>query len=168
MSKRPGYVAPILIVLVALAAAPAPTGDENDRYALLQAMPRERRAALYENLERFEQLPPAEQAAIRKLDAQISRKEPIEQAKYRALLHRYHLWVNTLSEDQKKSLKEAGSDQARFNLALKLRQKELREVPSGPRFFGLRTGEYGLVGPYEAAHLLKIWNKLKPEKPKWG
>ena len=39
-------------------------------------MPRERRVALAENLERFDKLDPAEQAAIRKLDAQIAAQGP--------------------------------------------------------------------------------------------
>ena len=65
-------------------------------------MPRERRVALSENLERFDKLNPAEQAAIRKLDAEIARKDPVEQARYRSLLRRYHLWVNSLTDEEQK------------------------------------------------------------------
>ena len=154
----------LILLGLAVIAAPAPLADEPDRYLQLQAMPRERRVTLAENLERFDKLDPAEQAAIRKLDAEIARKDPVEQARYRTLMRRYHLWVNSLTDAQKKELQDAGSVDARLALARKFRQKELETGVSGPRFFGIRTGDYGLIGPHEAAQLLKIWNKLDPPK----
>jgi hypothetical protein len=154
----------ILLGLAAIAAAPARLADETDRYRQLQAMPRERRLTLSENLERFDKLDPAEQAAIRKLDAEIARKDPVEQARYRTVMRRYHLWVNSLTDAQKKELQDAGSVDARLALARKFRQKELETGVMGPRFFGIRTGDYGLIGPHEAAQLLKIWNKLDSPK----
>jgi hypothetical protein len=166
MTHRLRYLTTIVIALavVATAAAPGPPDEVPDRYLLLQAMPRERRVTLAENLERFDKLGPAEQAAIRKLDAQIARKNPVEQARYRTLLRRYHLWVKSLTDEQQKELRDAPSVDERLALAIKLRKKEKEAGGSVTRFFNIRTGDYGLVGPYETAHLLKIWNKLPAQK----
>ena len=162
MCRPPRPFAPIWLALAALAASPATLADESENYRLLQAMPRERRVALSENLERFDKLDPAERASIRKLDAELARLDPVEQARYRSLLRRYHLWANGLTQGQKDELNEAGSPEARFNLARKFRHRELEGGPNGPRVFGIRTGVFGLTGPYEAAYLLKIWNLLTP------
>ena len=160
--RRPIAVA--LWLALATGAAPTPSrADEVENYRRLQAMPRERRVALAENLERFDKLDPAERAAIHQLDAAIADKDPVDQARYRALLRRYHLWVNGLSDDQKQALKAAENAEARFALARKFRGKG--PLPgSGPRIAGIRTGNYGLAGPFEVAHLLKVWNKLDPAR----
>jgi hypothetical protein len=151
----------VLSLAIGVLAVPdAARADETENYQLLQAMPRERRLALAENLERFDKLDRAEQAAIRKLDAEIARRDPVEQAKYRSLLRRYHLWVNGLTDEQKKELRAAQTSEARFAIALKFRAKEVQNPRSGPRLGGIRTGDLGLLGPYEAANLLRIWNKL--------
>ena len=164
MPRPRSHLAPLLLSLASLAVPPSAPADEAENYRQLQAMPRERRVALSENLERFDKLDRAEQAAIRKLDAEIARMDPVEQARYRSLLRRYHLWANGLTEEQKARLKAADSPEARFNLAKKFRLKELEGATTGPHIFGIRTGDYGLIGPYEAAHLLRIWNKLTPAK----
>jgi hypothetical protein len=164
MARPPFYFVPLLLALAALGGSPASLGDESENLGRLQAMPRERRVALSENLERFDKLDPAEQSAIRKLDAQIARKDPVEQARYRALLGRYHLWVNGLSEEDRKKLKDADGTEARYNEARKLRMKEIEAGATGLRVFGIRTGDLGVNGPYEVAHLLKIWKLLTPMK----
>jgi len=164
MSRPPRFFVPLLLGLAALGGSPAILGDEAENLRQLQAMPRERRVTLSENLARFDKLPPAEQAAIRKLDAEIARKDPTVQARYRSVLRRYHLWVNGLSEDEKAQLKAADSTETRFNLAKKLRLKEIEASPAGPKVFGIRTGDFGVNGPYEIANLLMIWNKLTPAK----
>jgi hypothetical protein len=164
MSRPPRFFAPLLFGLAALGGSPASVGDESEILRQLQAMPRERRVALSENLARFDKLDPPEQAAIRKLDAEIARKDPAVQARYRSVLRRYHLWVNGLTEEEKAQLKAAESTEARFNLARKLRLKELEAGATGPKVFGIRTGDFGVNGPYEIAHLLRIWNRLTPQR----
>jgi hypothetical protein len=164
MSRPPRFFAPLLLSLVALAASPASLGDEAENLRLLQAMPRERRIALSENLERFDKLDPTEQAAIRKLDAEITRKPPLDQARYRSLLRRYHLWVNSLTEEEKAQLKAADGTEARFNLARKFRLREIEGGSTASKVVGIRTGNFGVDGPYEIAHLLRIWKLLTPAK----
>ena len=153
---------PLLLGLVALGAAP---GDDQDNLRQLQSMPRERRAALAENLERFDKLSPAEQAAILQIDAGLARKDPVERARYRALLRRYHAWLNGLTEDQKAQLESAESVEAKLDLAVKIRRDQEEDgVATGPRLFGIRTGDFGVIGPHEMAHLLRIWKLLTPAK----
>ena len=164
MSRPSRPFALLLLILVALGASPVTVGDEPENLRQLQGMPRERRVALSENLERFDKLDAAEQVAIRKLDAEIARKDPVERVRYRSLLRRYHLWVNGLTEDQRAKLKAAGGTEARLNLARNFRLKELEEASSGPKVFGIRIGDYGMIGPFEAATLLKVWSKFTPAK----
>jgi hypothetical protein len=164
MIRRRRLVPVLVFALGSLVSSDSAMADEAENYRLLQAMPRERRVALAENLERFDKLDRAEQAAIRKLDAEIARKDPVDQARYRALLRRYHLWVNGLTDDQKKALREATTAEARFALAQKFRTKESQASLFSPRLAGIRTGDLGLIAPYEAANLLRIWNKLGPAK----
>lgn len=140
-------------------------GDDLQNRQLLETLPRDRRSSLAENLDRFDRLGGAEQAAIRRLDATIAATEPVEQARFRSLLHHYHLWFQGLTEEQREQLLATTDLDERFTLARKLRVAE-KVVPKrdGPRIARIRTGDYGLIGPYEAAYLLKIWRDLPPEK----
>jgi hypothetical protein len=151
-----------LLGLAALAGSPATLGDESDNLRQLLAMPRERRIALSDNLERFDKLDPAERDAIRKLDAEIARSNPVEQARYRSLLRRYHLWVNGLTEEQRDKLKAAGGPEARYNLASNFRLKEKGTGSASPSVSGIRTGSFGIMGPHEVAYLLRIWKLITP------
>jgi len=127
-------------------------------------MPRERRAALAENLEQFDSLDAGERAAIRRLDRDLALRDPIDQARYRALLRRYHLWTNSLSDEQRRALQAAPTPEARMALIRQIRQKSNEIDASGPKFSGARVGELGLIGPYEMAFILKAWDKLPNDK----
>jgi hypothetical protein len=165
MSRPLGFFLSVIVLsLAALAASPASLNDEDENYRQLQAMPRERRIALLENLERFDKLDPSEQKAIRKLNAEIAKRDPVAQLRYRSLIHRYHSWANGLTEDQKQALKSTEDPEARFKLAKTYRLKEKAGPAPGPRVFGIRTGYFGLVGPHEGAYLLRVWNRLTPAK----
>ncbi len=156
---------PIALGLAAPAAAPEATPDRSDNYRLLQAMPRERRIALSETLGRFDRLSSAEQASIRGLDARIGAMDPVDRARYRSALRRYHLWVNGLSAEHRQALATAQTPEARFALARQFRLKEKGpDFATGPRLAGIRVGHYGLIGPIEAANFLKIWNTLTPAR----
>jgi hypothetical protein len=149
----------VALGLAALAASPLSRNDEDENYRQLQAMPRERRAALLEDLERFDKLPQDEQAKIRKLNDVIAGKDPVDQLRYRSLMRRYQLWVHGLSKEDQEALRTTDDADARFNLAVKFRKAELQSG-SAQRIFGIRTGYYGLEAPYEAAQLLRIWHTM--------
>lgn len=164
MAPRRPTAAAFLLALASVIAPDPARADEAENSRRLQAMPRERRVALAENLERFDKLDATERAAIRKIDAAIAARDPVDQARYRTVLRRYHLWANGLTDDQKRDLKAAETPEARFALARKFRSKAVPAGGPGPRIAGIRTGNFGLVGPYEAAHMLKVWNKLTPAR----
>ncbi|WP_435018794.1 hypothetical protein TA3x_000780 [Tundrisphaera sp. TA3] len=165
-SRRLATARPILVAAwLSLACGPV-RGDEAEVYRRLEAMPRERRAALAENLAEFDRLDAGEKASIRRLDRELSRRDQIDQARYLALMRRYHLWLNGLTEEQRQSLRAAGSPEARLALARKIREKSARDEPEGPKLSGLRLGELGQIGPYEMAFLLQAWNSLTPERRK--
>jgi Protein of unknown function (DUF3106) len=154
------FFGPVLLGAAALAASPVSLTDETENYRQLQAMPRERRVVLLENLERFDKLGPAEQEKIRKLNAQIASINPDEQPKYRSLMRRYQLWVSGLTEEQKETLRGTDDPEARFKLAIEYRKKELQAGSSAQRILGIRSGYFGLMPPIETANLLRVWNKL--------
>ncbi len=161
MDSAARLMVPIVVGLTGLVGALTGPPDEGENHQRLGAMPRERRVALAENLERFDKLEPAEQAEVRRLGAELARQDPVNLARYREVLRRYTLWVDGLTSDQKQKLADAGSDEERFNLAARFRRAEMAKKPyPGPRFAGIRTGDFGMMGPYEAAHLLRVWREL--------
>jgi hypothetical protein len=153
------FFVPILLG-AALAAAPLTLTDEAENYRQLQAMPRERRVALLKNLDLFDKLDSSEQTKIRKLNAEIATKDPVNQTSYRLLMRRYQLWVSSLSKEQQEALRAADDPDARIKLAVEYRKKELQAVSSAHRIHGVRSGYYGLKAPSDAAFLLRIWQKM--------
>ena len=154
--------------IAALAAATLLLGavclaDDEQNRRLLETLPRDRRASLAEDLARFDRLGGAERDAIRRLDKTLELAEPVEQARLRTLLHQYHLWFQGLPEDQRAALLAIPDLGERARAARKIRQAELAGPRrEGPRIAGIRIGDYGMIGPYETAHLLKIWQALPP------
>jgi len=142
--------------------------DDIQNRRFLETLPRDRRALLSENLDRFNRLSSDEQTAIRRLDkeiAEIASSNPVEQARYRALLHHYHLWFQELTDEQRTSLFAISDFDERFRLAQKLRRAETSGPKrGGPRIAKIRIGEFGIIPPFEAAFLLKVWQALPPEK----
>ena len=139
-------------------------GDELQNRQLLETLPRDRRASLADNLTRFDRLPAAEQTAIRRLDMTIEETTPIDQERYRALLQNYHLWFQGLTSDQQNTLLAIPDLGERFEAARKIRLADAsRAKRDGPRVANIRTGDFGLIGPYEIAFFLTIWDKLSPE-----
>ncbi len=140
-------------------------GDDLQNRQFLETLPRDRRATLAENLDRFDRLNGAEQTAIRRFDKEIEKLEPEEQPRYRALLQQYHLWFQGLTDDQRTALLATTDLDERFRLARKFRLAEMAGPKrDGPRIAKIRTGDYGLIPPTEMAYFLKIWRDLPPEK----
>ena len=113
----------------------------------------------------FDKLDVAEQGKIRRLDAAIAAAEPVRQARFRALVQNYHLWFQGLTDEQRTALLGTADLGERFQLARKYRLAEnAGSKRSGPRLAKIRTGDFGLIGPYEMAYFLRIWAELPPEK----
>src|SRR6476661_189856 len=99
MPRRPRLAPPLLIGLalpLLLAGA-----VEEANWLRLQSMPREHRLILAEKIKEFDRLDRDEQARIRDLDRRLSELPPADQANYRSVLRRYHIWLQSLPEDQK-------------------------------------------------------------------
>lgn len=73
----------------------------------LGQIPPERRQALSSNLKRFDALPSDQREAIRELDRHIAGLPEEDQARYRMVLRRYHLWLGGLTEEQRQALQQA-------------------------------------------------------------
>ncbi len=140
-------------------------GDDLQNRQFLETLPRDRRATLADNLERFDRLSGAEQTAIRRLDKEIEKSEPEDQARYRALLQHYHLWFQGLTDEQRSTLLATSDLDERFQLARKFRLAESSGPKrDGPRIARIRTGDLGMISPSQMAPLLKIWIGLPPDK----
>lgn len=162
--SRPGSQIIVRTLVVLVVSCAAARGDDAENHGKLEAMPLERRAALAENLARFDRLDDRDRAAVRRLDRELARRDPIDEARFRSLMRRYHLWASGLPEDQRQALRAATTPEARHALVRQILQKQGASEPVGSRISGLRVGQFGLVGPYEMAFLLQVWNKLSPEK----
>lgn len=99
----------VLISLVALGAAPAPTAEElAARRAKIDAMDPATRQELLRRYERFSQLSAEEQQRLRDLQAEIS-ADPNSERLHR-ILERYHEWLKTITPSQRAELAELPYD----------------------------------------------------------
>lgn len=147
----------------ALSAAGA-WADDASNWERLRSMPRERRQALLENLEQFDALSPNEKSAVRALNAKIASLPAADQARYRSVLRRYHLWVQSLPEAQRNQLKAAAPEE-RMKLIAKFRADERVAAPrrrSSPSL--LQVVDFGASTPFEMARQIRVWQKLTPEQ----
>ena len=138
------------------------SGATRRERARLEAMPREQRVQLSKTLDEYDTLPGPDRAAVRDLDAAIARLDPEVQARYRALLRHYHVWVNGLDDAQKAQLAKAPSLEAKLALVTKWRKTEREADTRAKRnmIFGVQPGELGILPPWEMADALRIWFKL--------
>jgi hypothetical protein len=73
----------------------------------LRQLPLERRQALHKDLLRFDALPADQREAIRALDRQIAELPEQDQARYRQVLRRYHVWLGSLTAEQREAIQAA-------------------------------------------------------------
>lgn len=153
------------LVLLACLATICPStaqAGEAENWARLKSMPRERRIALAKNLERFDALDRAERTQIRALAAHIAARPPAEQAHYRAVLRKYHLWVQSLPDDQREQLRSAQPGRERMILVDKLwgaRKAALTAAAGTPP--SLQLVPITPIPPVECAGLMRDWLALK-------
>jgi hypothetical protein len=138
-------------------------GDESANWKRLRAMPREQREALVEKLHEFESLGAADQAGIRALDEKLAKLPPADRARYYSVMRRYFLWLEGLSEAQRKALSEAPPDQ-RMKLAAKLRAEERASAPRRASPPVLRFAQFGPMTPLELAKEVKVWEKASTDQ----
>jgi len=139
--------------------------DEASNWERLRSMPRERREGLLEDLKKFDGLSPAEKKAVRDLDGKLAKLAPADQARYRSVLRRYHLWVQSLPETQRNQLNAAAPGE-RMKLVAKFRAEERASAPRRSSPSVLLVADFGASTPFEMAHQIQIWKALSPEQRK--
>jgi hypothetical protein len=140
----------------------AATVDPEGNLARLRALPRDERARLIDNLNKFDLLyTPEQQRALRELDRKINELDPARQAHYLAALRRYHNWLALLPETKQDELKDKSANE-RMGLVKKLLADY--PVPKAITNQFLRLIEAGKESPFELASMYETWQKLKPEE----
>jgi hypothetical protein len=158
-----GWVA-VLCCLAPGAARPGFAADSQVKnWDRLRSMPREERLVLSEKLKQFDALGRSDQAAIRALDDRISKLPDADRANYESVLRRYHQWVLGLTEDQRNELKALPASE-RMRLVTKLRAEDRTNSNGTSTPLFLQVIDFSSIAPYEAAHRLKAWFELGPEK----
>ncbi len=151
-----------LISLGGLGLPSAAQAQDPQNWKRLESMPSEQRHALAQSLNDFDLLPPEDQTRVRELDAELAKLDPATQARYLAVMKRYHVWVQTLSEPQKAELDKAGSFDAKLTLVEKWKKAERHASPHGTTnlVLGVYPGDLGVIGPFELANPIKVWLHL--------
>ncbi|MHC5538612.1 hypothetical protein ACYOEI_10350 [Singulisphaera rosea] len=151
----------VAIVLVIGSMMPGATfADEAENWQRLQTMPRERRVVLDKKLREFDKLPAQKKDAIQALDREVSNQEPGNKSHYLSVMHRYHLWVQTLPEDKQKQLQDAPPEQ-RMALVTKFRASERPKSPRRPNEMVLQL--FG-PSPIALARRIQFWRELTPQE----
>jgi len=137
---------------------------EGDNWQRLRAMPREQRVVLDQKIREFDRLSRSQQAALRTLDEKIAALPPAEQSNYRAVLRRYHLWFQTLSEDQQNQLAQAATTKEKLALMAKLRRAHGPESDHSPTHLLFQLADLQGRSPFEVAQLLRVWTTLSAKE----
>ncbi len=136
---------------------PAPVSEIPVNWERLRAIPPELRSHLSDQLKAFTLLSRAEQEAVRALDRKIASEPEEARAADFAILRRYHLWLQSLSEAQRNEL-NATSPSKRFALVSKiLADRAAGEKPEASFF---RFADFGGRSPFDQAQQIAIWLKL--------
>lgn len=156
---------PVLLCMTLLSGVPPLQADEVENRERLRDMPLSRRNDLLKNLDRFRALPSAEQTTIRDFDRQLSEEDPAVRARHLALLRRYHAWLATLTDTQRKSLQSAGTDEriALINEYLKAEHKSSALTRNDSKIWTQLTS-LSPVLLVDQAHWIRIWLKLTPKQ----
>jgi hypothetical protein len=147
----------LLAVLGALGLCGAAPGADDAREERLRAMPRERRLYLAEKLKEFDGLDKAERDSVRELDRRVSALPEEDRANYYTVLHRYHLWLQSLPEAQRNEI-NAKPPSERMTIVSRVIKDQASRAPASPPFF--QIADVGGVSPFNMANQAKIWLAL--------
>lgn len=150
------------VLLLGLALPFLVGAGEEENWQRLRSMPRERRVLLAEKIREFDRLSRADQSAIRALDEKLATLPPAEQANYRAVLRRYHLWLQTLSDKERAQLAEAATPKEKLALITKLRPPQSKDTDQGPTSLLFQLADLRGQTPFEVAQMLRHWFQLSP------
>ena len=136
---------------------PAPSSDAPDNWERLRAMPPELRKHLSEQLKAFNLLDRAEQEAVRALDRKVASEPDENRAIDYAVLRRYHLWLQTLTEVQRNEL-SATPPSKRFALVTKIVADRKGTDKTESSFY--HYADFNGLSPFDQAQRIEVWLKL--------
>src|SRR5262249_27821929 len=84
-----------------------------------------------------------------------------DQANYRAILRRYHIWLRSLPDEQRKELDSAPASE-KMAVVAKLRAVPRRREDAGPSPLPFQLADVRGRSPFEVAHSLQTWFRLSP------
>lgn len=164
MSTLPGRrLAPHLVIGLALSLLAGAGADEDENWQRLRSMPREQRVVLDKKIREFDSLNRDEKAAVRALDDKLGALPAAERSNYRAVLRRYHLWLQTLSDDQRAQLTGAATHKEKLALMARFRDEQGGGTDSGSTALLFQLADLHGRSPFEVAQMLQFWFALGPD-----
>ncbi|WP_422926670.1 DUF3106 domain-containing protein [Singulisphaera sp. PoT] len=157
-----GLRLPAFALLIGLTVCQTARSDEEENWSRLRAIPREHREHLSKKLQDFDRLPSSEREAIRSLDKELGALPALNRANYQAILRRYHLWLASLPEDQRKQIESAPLNQ-RMTAVVKVRASNKAKTGGDEAH-----SPFQIVGPspITLANRLQAWMVLSAEERK--
>ncbi len=149
--------AAMMLSATALPVVLTPLSPAIDRLA---GMPLQTRLELSKSLERFEQLPTAEQQAIRELDRELSKLDPEERKRYLDLMRRFGAWFHRLDEETRLAFQSASSEDRFVILRQELGPDSAPESPGLDMAVWFRADTFNPVPLYDAVTLMRVWALL--------
>lgn len=134
-----------------------PSSNAPDNWERLRTMPPELRNHLADQLKAFNLLDRDEQEAVRTLDRKVASEPDEDRATDYAVLRRYHLWLQTLTEAQRAEL-SATPPSKRFALVTKILAERKGNDPTESSFY--HYVDFNGVSPFELAQRIEVWLKL--------
>ncbi len=158
-------LAAVLAVLVPLVglADPGPSLDENRQALEKWRQDPQHAARLKRNQAYFRRLPPDVQDRLRKLDRDLSEEGPAMRARLRGVMERYSAWLDSLTEEQRKSIETAPNRKARLERIRELRQEQwAKQLPKA------KQDQLAKVKGKERAELIhKFWQEDLEHRADW-
>lgn len=126
----------------------------------LAGMPPQTRVELVESLDRFEQLPTAEQQAIRELDQALATLDPEERKRYLDLMRRFGAWFRRLDEETRRAFQSASTEERFVILRQELGPDASPESPGLDLALWFRADTFNPIPLYDAVTYLRVWALL--------
>lgn len=121
---------PAILVPLAVLAGPAPTLEENRQALEKWQQNPQRLARLKRNQTIFRRLPTDAQERLRKLDRDLNEEGPAMRSRLKGVMDRYSTWLDSLPEEDRKSVVNAPDRRARLERIRELRQQQwVRQLP---------------------------------------
>jgi hypothetical protein len=151
-----------LVPLVCL-ADPGPSVDENRQTLEKWRQNPQRAERLKRNQAYFRRLAPDAQERLRKLERDLNEEGVAMRGRLKGVMHRYTAWLDTLTEEERKSIENAPDKRARLERIRELRERQwIGQLPK------TQQEQIGKAQGKERADLVrKLWQDDLERKADW-